>query len=99
MHVFAAVLDTRLPGSSRGVAQKCNICGRKHFVWVCFREIDPVTLLPSGKTKVTGTACARKMAIPVFQEQRFAQALEESPITWANPQWTPLFEEFRPSPE
>lgn len=99
MHVFAAVLDTRLPGSSRGVAQKCNICGRDHFVWACFREIDSATLLPSGRTKVVGTACARKMVIPVFQEQQFAQALEGVPVTWANPRWKPLFDEFRPSPD
>ncbi len=99
MHLFAAVLDTRLPGSRRGVAQTCNICGREHYVWVCFRGIDTVTLRPSGETLVTGTACARKVAIPIFQEQQFARALEEVPVTRANPRWERLFEEFRPSPD
>jgi hypothetical protein len=68
---FAALIDTRKDGRrGTGMTRVCATCGRRHEVWVCFREvalvvpedpIAPVRQVPTGLRTVVGMACALKL--------------------------------------
>lgn len=99
---FAAVLDTKAPGSKFGIVKRCALCHRRHLVWVCFRDLravpagpTAVLMVPTGKTVVTGPECAKKVPIPTYQEHQLHAALEAPALTRGGQKWDKLFNEFR----
>lgn len=108
MHHFAGILDTRPRGSRHGVKRTCSVCQRKHSIWVCFREVElkPVpgkdnTVSynnPTGKVIVTGTECAKKIQVPIWETFRVEAQLEDVQAHALHPgdaRYDQLFKDFR----
>lgn len=112
MHSFTCILNTRCKAQPKGIARKCAVCGRTHVVWVCFREVEVSAVgsfgaaaLPTGKTIITGTGCAKKVLedkvpgirVPVYETTRLRETLEAgklSQITPADTLYLQLYFEF-----
>lgn len=106
MHQFTAILDTRPRGSRHGAHHVCA-CGRRHLMWVCFREVrvgvspkeaSALRFTPTGKTLVVGVGCAAKVLVPVWESHRVAAALEDPQrvaLHPGDPGYGKLFQEFR----
>jgi hypothetical protein len=107
MHRFAAILDTRAPGSRHGIQKKCPLCQRKHMVWACFREVvlkpvpgddNMVRYENTGFVYVVGTECAKKVTVPVWEDFRVKSVLEAPSLHASRPGmvgYDKLFQEFR----
>jgi hypothetical protein len=107
MHSFAGILDTRPRGSRHGIKSTCPICQKKHFIWVLFREVvladvpgDPgmVRYDRTGIVYKTGTECAKKVTVPVWETFRVTAALEDvqaAAVHPGAPNYDKLFKEFR----
>lgn len=108
MHHFVGILDTRPRGSRHGVKRTCSVCQRKHTIWVCFQEVElkPVEGKddmvsynnPTGKVTVTGTECAKKITVPVWETFRVMAALDDVQAKAIRPgddRYDKLFKEFR----
>lgn len=90
MHSYTCILDTRCKAQPKGIARKCAVCGRMHVIWACFRETElsltrgfGATALPTGKTLIAGTGCAKKILedkvpgirVPIYEEEKLRNAL------------------------
>lgn len=107
MHSFAGILDTRPRGSRHGIKNTCPICQKRHFIWVLFREVvladvpgDPgmVRYDRTGIVYKTGTDCAKKVTVPIWETYRVAAALEDVQAAAVRPgdtKYDSLFKEFR----
>lgn len=107
MHSFVGVIDTRPRGSRHGIKRTCPHCHRKHVRWALFREVrledvpgEPgmVRYTPTGKTVTTGTECAKKVTVPIwndYQREAVLQALDMKALRPGDPTYDKLFTEFR----
>ena len=100
MHSYTCILDTKCKAQPKGILKTCAVCGKKHAIWVCFRETEvslqgsfSASVLPTGRVALTGTGCAKKVlegkttkvTIPVYEEERLRNALLSGPASQITP--------------
>ena len=89
-HSYTCILNTKCRAQPKGILKTCAVCGKKHAIWVCFRETKvslqgsfSAACLPTGKTALTGLGCAKKVledkttkvTIPVYEQEKLRNAL------------------------
>ena len=85
MYHLVAILDTRSVGPHGGIAHACAVCGKRHYIWACFRQTRAVSglaggvrLEDTGKVLVTGVACGRKVLVPCWESTQTEEMLEHA---------------------
>lgn len=99
-HSYTCILNTKCKAQPKGILKTCAVCGKKHAIWVCFRETEvslqgsfSAACLPTGRVALTGLGCAKKVldgktskvTIPVYEEEKLRNALLSGPASQITP--------------